>query len=134
MSDSAHPAPHHQRPHPGPMTGPFLEFDLGREFRQLKEEDAWGAGRNSKTLAKYDDFRIVLIALKAGIRIESHKAEGRLSIHTVVGHVSVRALSRTFDLPAGSLLTLDRATVHDVEASEESAVLLTISWPDTKER
>jgi quercetin dioxygenase-like cupin family protein len=116
------------------MTGLFLEFDISREIRQLQEEDAWRAGRNSKALAKYDDFRIVLIALKEGVRIEEHRAEGRISIHTVVGHISVRALGRTFDLPAGRLLTLDRATVHNVGALEESAILLTISWPEAKEQ
>ena len=36
---------------------------------------------------------------------------------------------RTFDLPAGTLLTLDQNLPHDVEALEESAFLLTIAWP-----
>lgn len=130
MSDSAPPTPHHQRPHPSPMAGPFLEFDLAREIRQLHEEDTWRAGRNSKTLAKYDDFRVVLMALKTGTRIDEHQAEGRISIQTVAGHISVRAAGRTFDLPAGGLLTLDRATVHNVEALDESAVLLTIAWTE----
>jgi hypothetical protein len=33
------------------------------------------------------------------------------------------------DLPAGHLLALDRTIEHDLEAVEESAILLTISWP-----
>jgi hypothetical protein len=37
------------------------------------------------------------------------------------------------DLPAGHLLVLDRAIEHDLEAVEESAILLTISWPHGKE-
>jgi hypothetical protein len=41
----------------------------------------------------------------------------------------MRALGRTFDLPAGSLLALDRGLPHDVEALEDSAFLLTIAWP-----
>jgi quercetin dioxygenase-like cupin family protein len=41
----------------------------------------------------------------------------------------MRALGRTFDLPLGSLLTLDRGAPHEVEALEDSAVLLTIAWP-----
>jgi quercetin dioxygenase-like cupin family protein len=114
------------------MTGPFLEFDLEREIRELHDEDAWRSGRNSRTLAKYADFRVVLMALKKGVRIAEHKADGRISIQTIVGRISVRALGRTFDLPASRLLTLDRATVHDVEALEESAVLLTIAWPEER--
>ena len=91
--------------------------------------DTWSTGRNSKTLAKYADFRVVLMALKAGMRVEEHQAEGRISVQTIAGHISVRASGRTFDLPAGSLLALDRATVHDVQALEDSAILLTIAWP-----
>ena len=34
------------------------------------------AGRSSKTLAKYPDFRIVLIPTKSGTRMRQHKAEG----------------------------------------------------------
>lgn len=112
------------------MAEPFLEFDLAREIRQLHEEDAWRTGRNSRTLAKYDDFRVVLMALKSGTRLDEHQAEGRISIQTIGGHISVRALGRTFHLPVGGLLTLDRATVHDVEALEDSAVLLTIAWSE----
>ena len=133
MSDTTHPAPHHQRPHPAPMAGPFLEFDLDREIQQLHQEDTWSTGRNSKTLVKYADFRVVLMALKAGRRIEEHRAEGRISFQTIAGHVSMRASGRTFDLPAGRLLALDCAAVHDVEALEDSAVLLTIAWPEETE-
>jgi quercetin dioxygenase-like cupin family protein len=112
------------------MAGPYLEFDLGREIQQLHEEDTWSTGRNSKTLVKYADFRVVLMALKAGMRVEKHQAEGRISVQTIAGHINIRASGRTFDLPTGSRLALDRATVHDVEALEESAVLLTIAWPE----
>jgi hypothetical protein len=33
------------------------------------------------------------------------------------------------DLPAGHLLALDQCVPHDVEAAEDSAFLLTLSWP-----
>jgi len=78
---------------------------------------------------KYDDFRIVLIALRANARMPDHRAEGRISVHTLRGHIRLRALQRTFDLPAGSLLALDRDLAHDVEALEDSVLLLTIAWP-----
>ena len=130
MPDSIPPGPHHQRPHPAPMTGSFLEFDLDREIQQLRHEDTWSTGRSSKTLVKYADLRVVLMALKAGTCIQEHQTEGRISIQTISGHISIRASGRTFDLPAGSLLALDRATAHDVQALEDSAILLTIAWPE----
>jgi quercetin dioxygenase-like cupin family protein len=111
------------------MTGTYLEFNLDGEIRQLLEERAWSTGRNSKTLAKYDDFRVVLTALRAGAHIPEHRTEGRISIQTVRGHIQVRAEGRTFAMRAGALLTLDRDVPHDVEAQEDSAFLLTIAWP-----
>jgi quercetin dioxygenase-like cupin family protein len=59
-----------------------------------------------------------------------HRTEGRISIQTVQGQLRVRAEGRTFDLPAGRMLTLDRRVAHDVEALADSAFLLTIAWPE----
>ena len=47
--------------------------------------------------------------------------------------MKVQLPEQTVDLPDGHLLVLDRALVHDLEALEESAILLTISWPHTAE-
>ena len=129
MSEAQHEDRQHRRPHPRAMAAPFLEFDLARELDQLQREPQPPNGQNAKTLAKYDDLRIVLIVLKARARIPGHRAEGRVAVHTIRGHIRMRALERTFDLPAGSLLTLDQGVPHDVEALEDSAVLLTIAWP-----
>jgi quercetin dioxygenase-like cupin family protein len=129
MSDGRHEESWHRRPHPQPMAAPFLEFDLAREIEQLHREPESTSGQNARTLVKFDDFRIVLTALKAHSRIPEDRTAGRLSIHTVRGHIRLRALGRTFDLPAGSLLALDQDLPHDVEALEDSALLLTIAWP-----
>ena len=111
------------------MAATYLEFDLTREVDQLHREPGWASGQNARTLIKFDDFRVVLTALKRGMTIPVHRTEGRISIHTVTGHIQVRAHGRTFDLAAGSLLALDRGIPHEVEAVEESAFLLTIAWP-----
>ena len=78
---------------------------------------------------KHPDFRIVLIALKKGEHIDEHKTDARISIHTLSGHVKLQLPKQAIDLPAGSLLALDRTLEHGLEALEESAILLTISWP-----
>ena len=82
---------------------------------------------------KYEDFRVVLTVLKARAGLPQHQTEGRISIQTVDGHIQVRALGRTFDMPTGTLLALDQMVPHDVEALEESAILLTIAWPGRNE-
>ena len=130
MSDAQN---EHRRPHPQPMAGLYLEFDIARELEQLHREAGWQSGQNAKTLVKYDGLRIVLIALKAHSRIPGHHAEGQISIQTVVGHIQVRAQGRTFELRSGGLLALDHGLPHDVEALEESAFLLTIAWPAEKD-
>jgi len=49
---------------------PVLQIDFERELQQLRGKDSWQrkSGRSSKTLAKYPDFRIVLILMKGGAR------------------------------------------------------------------
>ena len=117
--------------HPVPgLIGPLLEFDLAAETNQLRLEEAWKTtSRNAKTLVKYPDLRIVLIAMKSGTRMEGHKADGSISIQTLTGLLRLHLVDQTVDLPAGCLLTLERALPHDVEAVEDRSFLLTISWP-----
>lgn len=130
MSDTLDVRGQHRRPHPQPLDATYLEFDLVRELEQLHREPAWANGQNARTLVKYDNFRVVLTALRARSRMPGHQTEGRISIQTLEGHIQVRAEGRTFDLPLGSLLALDRGLPHDVEALEDSALLLTIAWPE----
>jgi quercetin dioxygenase-like cupin family protein len=106
-----------------------MEFDLPAEVHRLHAETTWNTGQNARTLIKYDDFRVVLTALKANMRLPEHKTEGRISVHVLSGHIQLRAAGRTFNLRSGGVLALDREMPHDVEALEESAFLLTIAWP-----
>lgn len=113
------------------LAEPLLQIDLERELRQLRQEDSWQreTGRSSKTLAKYPDFRIVLVLMKGGTRMRQHRAEGRVSIQQVRGRGRIHLEAhRKVEVSAGHLLVLDCGVLHDVEALEESAFLLTISW------
>ena len=123
----------HRRPHSPPTAGAFLEFDLTKEVHELHEEASWKNGQNTKTLVKYDDLRVLLTVLKAKVRISEHKTEGRISVQIISGHLRMTASGRTFDLRPGSLLALDSGILHDVEALEDSAFLLTIAWPGRNE-
>jgi len=117
--------------HPVPgLIGSLLQFDLAKETEQLRREDPWKTmSRNAKTLVKYADLHIVLIALKSGTRMERHQADGNISIHGLTGNLRIRVANQAVELPAGRLLTLERGLPHDVEATEESSFLLSISWP-----
>lgn len=112
------------------LAEPLLQIDFERELQQLRREDSWQreTGRSSKTLAKYPDFRIVLILMKGGTRMCQHRAEGRISIQQLKGQVRIHLADRNMRLSTGHLLVLDCGVLHDGEALEESALLLTISW------
>lgn len=71
----------------GLLERPILAFELNAEIEGLRGEDAWHGRRNSKTLVKHVDFRVVLTALKAGARLHEHKAAGRISVQTIAGHI-----------------------------------------------
>jgi quercetin dioxygenase-like cupin family protein len=129
MSQTPHDSPAHRRPHTPSIAAPYLELDLDRELDQLHREPEWASGQNARTLVKHDTLRIVLTALKSHVRVPEHQTEGRISIQTIRGHILVRADGRTFDLPVGMLLALDRGVRHALEALEDSAFLLTIAWP-----
>lgn len=114
---------------PGPLGSPMLRFDLNAEIEALRRENAWQGGRDSKTLVKNRDFRIVLTVLQSGARLHEHKAAGRISVQALAGHIRMHVGDRIFDLPAGHILALERVLPHDVEALMESAFLLTVCWP-----
>lgn len=118
---------------PGVLAATSLKFNLEEEIRQLQAEPRWQAGHTAKTIAKYTDFRVVLVVMKAGAQLVRHRTAGRISIQACRG--SIRVLfsgefeRETVDMTAGDLLMLDREVAHDVEAVTECAFLLTIAWP-----
>ncbi len=118
------------------LGGTLLQFNLPDEIERLQNHDSWqrNSGRSSKTLAKYPDLHVVLILMKAHTRLGQHHVDARISIQLVQGRIRIHLPDRNADLRAGDLLTLDYGILHNLEALEESAFLITISWPGgTKE-
>jgi len=113
------------------LAGPLLRFNLSEELRRLRSEASWqrGTGRSSKTLAKYPDFHIVLVLMKANTRMNKHHVDARISIHSLEGKLRVRLPDQVVEVLTGELAAIDYAIPHSVEALEESAFLITISWP-----
>ena len=108
----------------------IIQCDLLEEIQSLHKEAAWlqGTGPSSKTLVKHDDLRIVLLAMKKKMCVHEHKTAARISVQTLTGHIRLKLPDRTVELPAGQLLVLDQCVSHEVEAEEDSAFLLTLSW------
>jgi len=117
------------------LAAPLLTFDLGAESKRLRLEEHWlRDGRISKTLVKYSDFRIVLILMQAGTLMQEHQADARISIQILSGRVQIQLSEKTVELSVGDLLVLEKCQPHDVKALEESAFLLSISWPHGDDR
>ena len=117
------------------LADPVIQLDLGEELEKLQHAVAWNeaSGRSAKTLAKHADFRIVLISMKAGSHMDQHHADGRISIQCLRGRLCIHLPSPAkAELTTGGLLILDCGIPHDVDAIEESAFLVTISWQGSR--
>jgi quercetin dioxygenase-like cupin family protein len=100
---------------------------LRQELEELRRQPVYGTSVPSgTTLVKEPDLRIVLMALRAGGRMEKHHASGPISVQVLEGQVRMRLPDRDVEIPAGRLLALEPKIPHDVEAMEDSAFLLTI--------
>jgi quercetin dioxygenase-like cupin family protein len=108
--------------------GPILHFDLLKEPRELRREAFRSRGRNAKTLAKHGDVRVVLTVMKAEEELQQHHAHGTVLIQLLQGRVTTSVLDQILELSPGHLVVLDPNLPHNVRATEDSVVLLTIGW------
>ena len=105
-------------------------FDLGVIDCELRASEAYAReGHTARTLSREDDLRVVLIAMKAGARMNEHRAQQTSAIQVISGHVRLLLANETTDVRSGQLLVLERGVQHDVEAVLDSALLLTLGWP-----
>ena len=102
-----------------------LNDQINRLFSDALVKDE--AGRKTKMLVKYPEFRIVLVTMRAGARWNDHKTRARISVQVLRGRIQFRVPNATFELQAGRLLTLDPGILHCVDAAEDSAFVLMLS-------
>ena len=116
----------------GNMIEDLGSFDLTREVAAGEQKKPWQSGLYSKTLFKKDDFRVVLISMENAAKIKEHHADGTISVHVLKGSIRFTVQGNARDLWPGNVLALGASIKHDVEAIEDSAFLLTVSWPDSE--
>ena len=115
------------------LAAPIVKVCLGNAVKKLHSDPAWEHGRSSRTLAKYHDFRAVLMTMKAGTTMEEHKTEGSISVHTLTGRVRLSVGKQQIDIPADHVVMLYSDQPHSVEAVVDSSFLLTIAWHERVE-
>jgi len=109
-----------------PMNSGLSEFRVEDEIARLKGEPTWSAGkRNAITLSK-GPLRVVLIVLKAGARLDEHRARGPMTLQVLSGSIRFRAGETRLELSTGQLIVLESILPHDVEALADAALLLTL--------
>jgi quercetin dioxygenase-like cupin family protein len=112
------------------LSAAVISKNVWHEIAKLKSVPSWqeATGRSSETLARYSGFSVVLLLMKAGTQMNRHHADGWTSIYVIQGRIRVDVLEVQFaDLGVGELLILEPGVEHGVQASEESAFLLTIA-------
>jgi quercetin dioxygenase-like cupin family protein len=99
-------------------------LDLSLESRSIAS--ARDPERTARTLARLGTLRLTLMRLKPGAKVQQHHADHELSIQTVSGGIVIHTAHERFEVKPGQIAILERGLVHDIEAQEESAILLTI--------
>lgn len=117
----------------GNMIDTTAQFDLLHEIADSEQKRPWQSGHFAKMLFKKRDFRVVLMLLEAAATIKEHHADGTISVQVLKGHIRFITQGQAHDLKVGSLFTLAASIKHQVDALEDSAFLLTISWPNNEE-
>lgn len=116
------------RPHPETRFAQAAqEFDLRELARQLAAEPS-AAQRPLRQQALYsrDGATIALFTFPAGGAMSSHTAAGTVTINVIEGRLRIMTPQGQHDLRAGNLLILASGVTHDVQAVEESIMLLQV--------
>jgi quercetin dioxygenase-like cupin family protein len=113
----------------GTILKDLAQFDLEQEMKDCEQKRPWPMGHFAKTLFKKSDFRMVLIVMDKGAILKEHHADGTISVQILKGSIDFRVQGESHSLQANSVLTLGASIKHELEARENSAILLTIAWP-----
>ena len=109
--------------------GRMQKFSLDAIAReQAKRASAASSGRSAETVFGGHEhvLRQTVIALTAGSALDEHENPGEATIQVLRGRVRLTAGQITWDGRTGDLLVVPDAR-HALEATEDSAILLTVS-------
>lgn len=89
------------------------------------------SGMGHATILTHPDVRIVVLSFAAGHVLKEHSAPFPLLMQALDGELLVRTAEREIALRPGSLLRLDAALHHEVEAVTECRLMLTLVTKQT---
>ena len=123
MPESVRTAPREDRV----LVGPAITFSINDEVNRLKQEPEWISGsRNSVTLVNTAHLSIVLTALHKNATLCGHEVDGPITLQVLSGAINFGVSGQPRTLEAGKVIALDKAIPHDIQALEDSELLLTV--------
>ncbi|MEJ7828551.1 MAG: cupin domain-containing protein [Segetibacter sp.] len=109
------------------LNASLVTMDLNHFMEQVRNEPTWKeSDRNSITIFKSDNMRIVLIGLHEEAELKTHTANGIISVQVLEGHIRFTTEPETVELQKGQMLALHKKVPHSVLALKETFFLLTV--------
>jgi quercetin dioxygenase-like cupin family protein len=115
------------------MIEPLMQFSLAIEADSLRLENEYRTGdRNSRTLAKETDLRVLMSVLRAGAALDEQDGDARATVQVIDGVATLALDDEETRLEHGQLAVVDRGRPWILRAESDCALLLTIAWPREK--
>jgi quercetin dioxygenase-like cupin family protein len=116
-----------------PLIEDLMVFSLPAEIDALREEDQYKSGdRNSATLAKEVDFRVLLSVLRSGATLDEHDGDARASMQVLEGSATLTVGGAESELVESDVAVIDAGRPWAFRATDDCALLLTLAWPREK--
>jgi quercetin dioxygenase-like cupin family protein len=102
-------------------------IDIWEAAKRLRAEaSAVPRGHKEVVLYRHGPATIALFHFEAGAGLKSHRAKGVVSVQPLEGRIVVTTPRGKQELSPGALLVLAPDVPHDVQAVDESVVLVSI--------
>lgn len=109
------------------IAGPTIIFTINDEIEMLKREPEWLSGdRNAVTVVKTPNLSVVVTVIRKGAKLCGHEVGGPITLQVLSGAVALGLAVERKTLRAGTVIALDKAIPHEIEALEYSELMLTI--------
>jgi quercetin dioxygenase-like cupin family protein len=79
---------------------------------------------NPKVLMEEPGYRMVLLSMRATQLVPAHASNRIVTIHAILGHVTVFAGPFPDELYGGQVISIESGISHRIEAIEDSALLV----------